>query len=108
MTRFVVRRARRSAGRRGSARAQGFQEDQERFETVMEAAERSGLLKEKSRRIAGRVSRALVEEAKRRTGIESDTDLIEFALANVALEDNFAEAFRAAHGKVDPDLKLGY
>jgi hypothetical protein len=108
MTRFVVRKARRGAGRRGSARAQAFQEDQERFETVMEAAERSGLLKEKSRRIAGRVSRALVEEAKRRTGIESDTDLIEFALANIALEDNFAKAFKAARGKVDPDLKLGF
>jgi hypothetical protein len=74
----------------------------------MQAAERSGLLKEKSSRIAGRVSRALVEQAKRRTGIESDTDLIEFALANLALEDNFAEVFKAAHGKVDPDLKLGY
>jgi hypothetical protein len=54
------------------------------------------------------VSRALIEQAKRRTGIESDTDLIEFALANLALEDNFAEAFKAARGKIDPDLKLGF
>ena len=74
----------------------------------MEAAERSGLLKEKSSRIAGRVSQALIEQAKRRTGIESDTDLIEFALANIALEDDFAEAFKASRGKVDPDLKLGF
>ena len=34
------------------------------------------------RRIGGRVSPALVEQAKARTGIETDTDLIEFALAN--------------------------
>jgi hypothetical protein len=74
----------------------------------MEAAERSGLLGEKTARISGRVSPALIAEAKRRTGIESDTELIEFALANLALEDNFAEAFEAAHGKIDPDLKLGY
>jgi len=74
----------------------------------MDAAERSGLLKDKSGRIAGRVSRALIEQAKRRTGIESDTDLIEFALASIALEDNFAEVFKASHGKVDPDLKLGF
>lgn len=74
----------------------------------MRAAERSGLLKEKSSRIGGRVSPALVAQAKQRTGIEADTDLIEFALASVALEDNFAEAFRASRGKVDEDLKLGF
>jgi hypothetical protein len=34
--------------------------------------------------------------------------LIEFALATVALEDNFAEIFRASRGKVDPQLKLGF
>jgi hypothetical protein len=85
-----------------------FLTDQARFKSVMEAAERSGLRRDKSSRIAGRVSRALIEQAKRRTGIESDTDLIEFALANLALEDNFAEAFKAARGKVDPDLKLGF
>jgi hypothetical protein len=74
----------------------------------MQAAERSGLLEEKSSRIAGRVSPALVEQAKKRTGIEADTDLIEFALANVALEDRFAETFKDARGKVDADLKLGF
>jgi hypothetical protein len=79
-----------------------------RVETIMKAAEQSGLLKEKSSRIAGRVSPALIEEAKRRTGIEADTDLITFALANVALQDNFAQAFKDARGKVDADLKLGF
>jgi|SRR5260370_26169580 hypothetical protein len=79
-----------------------------RVETIMKAAERSGLLKEKSSRIAGRVSPALVEEAKRRTGIEADSDLIAFALANVALQDNFAQAFKDARGNVDADLKLGF
>ena len=79
-----------------------------RFEAVMQAAEQSGLLREKSSRIGGRVSPALVRQAKRQTGIETDTDLIEFALATVALEDNFAEAFKESRGKVDPDLKLGF
>lgn len=36
------------------------------------------------------------------------TDLIEFALANLALEDKFAETFKASRGAVDPDLKLGF
>jgi hypothetical protein len=79
-----------------------------RFEAVMLAAEKSGLLNEKGGRIGGRVSPALVRQAKRQTGIETDTDLIEFALATVALEDNFADAFKASRGKVDPKLKLGF
>jgi len=79
-----------------------------RFEAVMRAAEQSGLLSEKSGRIGGRVSPVLVRQAKRQTGIETDTDLIEFALATVALEDNFAETFKESRGTVDPELKLGY
>src|SRR5882757_5943168 len=79
-----------------------------RVEAVMQAAERSGLLMEKSGRIGGRVSPALVSQAKRQSGIENDTDLIAFALASIALEDNFAAAFKASRGTVDPDLKLGF
>jgi hypothetical protein len=79
-----------------------------RFEAVMRAAEQSGLLSRKSGRIGGRVSPALVRQAKRQTGIATDTDLIEFALATVALEDNFAETFKQSRGKVDPELKLGF
>jgi hypothetical protein len=79
-----------------------------RFEAVMQAAEQSGLLSGKSGRIGGRVSPALVKQAKRQTGIETDTDLIEFALATVALEDSFAETFKESRGTVDPELKLGF
>jgi hypothetical protein len=90
----------------GSARA-GLVVGKARFEAVMRAAEQSGLLTKKSGRIGGRVSSALVRQAKRLTGIRTDTDLLEFALATVALEDNFADAFRKSRGKVDPALKLG-
>ena len=81
--------------------------EEARVEAVLRAAAKSGLLDDKSRRIAGRVSQALVAQAKRQTGIEADTDLIAFALASVALEDPFPEAFRKARGKVSPDLDLG-
>jgi hypothetical protein len=103
--------ARRVAKRKAAsvaARGPGLEESQAPYGDIMDAAERSGLLREKTTRISGRVSPALIAEAKRRTGIESDTELIEFALANLALEDNFAEAFEAARGKIDPDIKLGY
>jgi hypothetical protein len=79
-----------------------------RFEAVMQAAERSGLLSKKGSRISGRVSPALIEQAKRLTGIKTDTDLIEFALASVALEDKFADVFKDSRGKVNADLKLGF
>ncbi len=79
-----------------------------RFEAIMRASEQSGLLIEKTGWIGGRVSQALVKQAKRQTGIETDTGLIEFALATVALEDHFAEAFKKSRGKVDPEWKLGF
>jgi hypothetical protein len=79
-----------------------------RFEAVMQAAEQSGLLGGKGGWICGRVSPALIKQAKRQTGIETDTELIEFALATVALEDNFAETFKEARRKVAPLLKLGF
>jgi hypothetical protein len=80
----------------------------DRVEVVLKAAARSGLLLGKSGRISGRVSPALVEEAKRRTGIETDSDLIAFALANVALKDDFAKAFKDVRGTIGADLKLGF
>lgn len=74
----------------------------------MRAARASGLMGEKSARMGGRFSPALIAQAKRRTGIETDTDLLEFALANIALEDNFTADFRKLHATVDPDLDLDF
>lgn len=79
-----------------------------RIEAVLQRAEESGLRTDKDGRIAGRVSADLIKKAKARTGLTSDTELVEFALANVALEDNFAETFRKTRGTVDPTLKLGF
>jgi hypothetical protein len=109
----LLRAKRRRAVSKGSSvlkrelATSGLVVSKARFEAVMLAAEQSGLLSEKGSRIGGRVSPALVRQAKRQTGIETDTDLIEFALATVALEDNFAEVFKESRGKVDPTLKLG-
>lgn len=59
---------------------------------AMKAAEHAGLLDGKSTQISVRISLALVEQAKKRSGIQSDTQLIEFALASLALEDDFGHA----------------
>ncbi|KQP11400.1 hypothetical protein ASF28_02375 [Methylobacterium sp. Leaf99] len=72
---------------------------------MREAAD-GGLTQAKDGRIAGRVSAALIAAAKARTGLQSDTELVVFALANVALEDDFAQVFRAVKGTVDLDLDL--
>jgi len=75
---------------------------------VIDAAQRAGLLGERSSRIGGRVSPALVRQAKARTGLSGDSELIAFALASLALDDRFAEAFQSVRGQVDPDLDLGF
>lgn len=80
----------------------------EQVVAVMALAQASGLTAGKDSRISGRVSSELIERAKARTGLESDTELVEFALANVAVEDNFAQVFRDVHGTVDPDLDLEF
>jgi hypothetical protein len=79
-----------------------------RVGAVMTAARSSGLMDGKSKRIGGRISPALIEKAKQQTGIETDTELIEFALASVALDDSFGETFRKTRGTVDPTLNLGF
>jgi hypothetical protein len=79
-----------------------------RIEAIMTSAQRSGLLDDKGGRIGGRLSATLIERAKANTGIATDTELLEFALASVALEDNFAEAFQDVRATVDPSLKLGF
>ncbi|WP_244487460.1 hypothetical protein [Aureimonas sp. Leaf460] len=77
-------------------------------DAVMHAAASEGLTVAKDGRIAGRVSSELIAKAKARTGLASDTELIEFALATIAIEDDFAEAFHAVRGTIDPDMDLGF
>jgi len=50
----------------------------------LETVRKLGLLGGESRRIGGRVCRDLVAAAKEKSGITSDTELIEYALAEVA------------------------
>jgi hypothetical protein len=50
----------------------------------------------------------LVAQAKRRTGIASDTKLLEAALASLALADDYAEWLLAHRGTIPPELDLEF
>lgn len=75
-------------------------EDVERRAAAIRAAEARGLLGSKDRQLGGRFSDALVEEAKRVSGIAETTDLLTYALIKVVLEDDFGERLLARKGKV--------
>ena len=66
---------------------------------VMVIAENKGLLRGKrTQMIRGVMPEALVERAKKRTGIVSNTKLIEVALANIAVADDYADWLLSRRG----------
>ena len=75
---------------------------------VLATAHEAGLFAGANGRIAGRVRKQLIEAAKARSGIKSDTELLEYALARVALEDDFAAKLLALEGSVPRDIDLEF
>lgn len=76
---------------------------------VMVIAEKEGLLHgERTQVVRGRMPEALVARAKKRTGIDSDTDLIEVALANIAVADDYADWLLSRRGAVDREAELEF
>jgi hypothetical protein len=76
---------------------------------VMVIAEKEGLLRgERTQVVRGRMPEALVARAKKRTGINSDTDLIEVALANIAVADDYADWLLSRRGSVDREAVLEF
>jgi hypothetical protein len=79
-----------------------------RHQVVIETAQRAGLLSGDNGRIAGRVRETLIQTAKERSGITSDTELLEYALAKVALEDDFGPKILTRKGRVAKDIDLEF
>lgn len=73
---------------------------------VLSVARDRGLIGAKDRTLGGRVPSALVEAAKARSGIQSDSELLLYALAKVALEDDFGASLLALKGSVPKDVEL--
>ena len=79
-------------GNRIPAHRSGVAPKSERLKGVLAIAEESGLLRgTRTKVVRGRMPEALVNKAKARTGITSDTDLLEVALANLAVADDYPE-----------------
>ena len=80
-----------------------------RNRATLESARAAGLLGgAKSARVAGRVSAELVAAAKRSAGVTSDTDVIEVALAKLALEDDFGAKLVRNKGAVPRELDIEF
>jgi hypothetical protein len=76
---------------------------------VMVIAEQEGLLRgERTEIVRGRMPEALVPRAKKRTGINSNTELIEVALANIAVGDDYADWLLSRRGAVSRQADLEF
>jgi hypothetical protein len=73
---------------------------------LLAAAQEQGLIGAKDKTIGGRVPSALVEAAKARSGIQSDSELLLYALSKVALEDDFGAQLLALKGSVPKNVML--
>lgn len=80
-----------------------------RLNEIMVIAGKEGLLHgERSEIVRGRMPRALLARAKERTGITSNTELIEVALANIAVGDDYADWLLSRRGSVTPEADLEF
>lgn len=77
--------------------------------SVLEEAARAGLLAgERSAHVSFRAPPALVEAAKRETGVRSTSELGVLALAMLAQPDPVAAFFRRTEARLGPDHDLEY
>ena len=78
-----------------------------RFTDALTIARETGLLRGgRTKLVRGRMPDALVARAKARSGVHSDTKLIEVALANLAVADEYPSWLLAQRGKISKDLDL--
>lgn len=78
-------------------------------DAVRRIAEAKGLIRKggKNRMVTVRMSDDLLQEAKRRTGIASDSELVETAVASLAVGDDFGEWLLAQRGRLPRDFTIG-
>ena len=72
-----------------------------RADGLIPASDRDG-------RVSVLVHITLLDAAKKRTWLTSETALLDYALAKVALEDDFGDCFARLRGSVSKDVELGF
>ena len=81
----------------------------QKLKDVLVLAQERGLFRgARTKVVRGRMPEALVSRAKTRTGIKSDTDLLEVALANLAVADDYPEWLLSRRGTVRQDIDLEF
>jgi hypothetical protein len=73
---------------------------------LKEAAAAGYLDGQKTERIGGRVTRKLLTAAKAKSGLTSQTELLEYALSQVAMEDDYAATLLSMKGSIPDDVEL--
>jgi hypothetical protein len=78
-----------------------------RVEAALSTAAATGLTQgKKGKQLSSRVHEPLLEAAAAKSGLQG-TELIDYALAKVALEDDFAERLISLKGTIPGDVDLG-
>jgi hypothetical protein len=81
----------------------------DRLGEILAVAKERGLLSgSRTHVIRGRMPVGLVEQAKLKSGISSDSKLLEVALANLAVSDEYAQWLLAQRGTIAPELNLEF
>ena len=80
-----------------------------RLQEALTIAQQSGLLRGvKTEVVRGRMPKALVRKAKAASGAHSDTELIEMALANLAVADQYPDWLLSQRGTVGKEIDLEF
>jgi hypothetical protein len=81
----------------------------DRFHDALTIARQAGLFRGgKTEVVRGRMPKALVRKAKATSGARSDTELIEMALANLAVADQYPDWLLSQKGTVGKDVALEF
>ena len=75
---------------------------------LIDEARQDGLLDDKTEHVSFRASKALIDAAKRETGLRSTTELGLVAPATLARPDPVAAAMRRTRGSLGPSHTLEY
>ncbi len=75
--------------------------------SVLYQAAAAGYLEgQKSERVGGRVPKSLISAAMDKSGIQSPSELLEYALSKVAIEDDFGKKLLSLKGSIPDDVEF--